>query len=95
MFFKGSRYAKVPDQTLTDADGRTIRYKGTRFIPDTPAQVGHIIIDGERLDHIAYFYYRDAERFWRICDCNVVIDPDELNTAPGRKIGIPAAEAQS
>jgi hypothetical protein len=94
MFFKGSRYAKVPDQELTDASGRTIRYKGTRFIPPTAAQVGHIITDGERLDLIAYYYYRDPERFWRICDCNEVMDPDELNRAVGRKIGIPSSEAQ-
>lgn len=94
MFFKGSRYAQVPEQTYTDANGRTIRYKGTRFIPPTPAQVGHIITDGERPDHIAYFYYRDPERFWRICDCNEVMDPDELRAAVGRKIGIPSSEAQ-
>lgn len=94
MFFKGSRYTNVPDQVLIDAHGRTIRYKATRFIPPTPAQVGHIITDGERLDHIAYYYYRDPERFWRICDCNELLDPDELNQAIGRKIGIPAAEAK-
>jgi len=94
MFFKGSRYANVPDQTFTDAHGRTIPYKGTRFIPTTPAEVGHIITDGERLDHIAFYYYRDPERFWRICDCNEVIDPDELSADVGRKIGIPSSEAQ-
>ena len=40
MFFKGSRYEKVPEATLTDAGGRVIRYKTTRFIDDPLALVG-------------------------------------------------------
>ena len=90
MFSKGSRYANVPEHELTGPDGRRIRYKTTRFIPPTPAQVGHIVSGGERLDHIAFFYYRDPERFWRICDANAVMDPGDLEV--GRKIGIPLAD---
>jgi hypothetical protein len=92
MFFKGSRYAPVPENTLIDTSGRVLRYKTTRFIAPAPAQVGHILSDGERVEHVAYFYYRDPERFWRICDTNQVMDPDELNKDPGRKIGIPTSE---
>lgn len=92
MFFKGSRYTQVPEHTITGPDGRTIRYKTTRFIAPTPAQVGHIISGGERLDHIAHFYYRDPERFWRICDANEVLFPPDLEAEVGRKIGIPSAE---
>jgi hypothetical protein len=36
MFFKGSRYEKVPEQVFVRADGRQVRYKVTRFIPDEP-----------------------------------------------------------
>lgn len=79
MFFKGSRYAKVPEHTITDAHGRSIRYKATRFIPDTqPAVVGHRVVNEERLDHIAWQHYRDAERFWRICDANRALWPADL-----------------
>ena len=79
MFFKRSRYAKVPEHTIADANGRPIRYKATRFIPDTPnALVGHRVSDEERLDHIAWQHYRDAERFWRICDANRAMWPDDL-----------------
>jgi len=79
MFFKGSRYAKVPEATLTDKKtGREIRYKTTRFIPDTQALIGHLVTNDERLDHIAWQHYRDAQRFWRICDANRALWPNDL-----------------
>ena len=95
MFFKGSRYTSLPEHEIDGPNGRTLRYITTRFIKDSPPEVGHILSDGERVEHVAYFYYRDPERFWRICDANQVMDPEELNRAPGRKIGIPSAEAKS
>lgn len=92
MFFKGSRYEHVPEYETTDAQGRTIRYKGTRFIAPLRAQKAHIITAGERLDHIAHYYYRDSERFWRICDANLAMWPEELTDEIGRKIVIPPSE---
>jgi len=92
MFFKGSRYAGVGDLTLTAADGREVKYKKTRFIPRTDAQSGHLVHQGERLDHIAHRYYRDAERFWRIADANQVMWPDELTQKAGKVILIPPSE---
>ncbi len=78
MFFKGSRYEKVPEAKITDASGREIRYKTTRFISDPLALVGHRVLNGERLDQIAWQHFRDAERFWRICDANRAMRPDDL-----------------
>lgn len=78
MFFKGSRYERVSESTFTDTTGRVIRYKTTRFIADTQAIVGHRVLNGERLDHIAWQHFRDAERFWRICDANRALWPDDL-----------------
>jgi hypothetical protein len=92
MFTKNSRYAKVENAQMTDAKGRVITYKQTRFIAPTPARQGHIITEGERLDHIAYYYYKDASRFWRICDANAALWPDDLEADIGRKINIPAAQ---
>ena len=91
MFFRGSRYAKVPEASITDASGRVIQYKTTRFIPDTPATVGHRVMAGERLDHIAWQHYRDAERYWRICDANGALWPADL-LDDGRIIQVPPAE---
>jgi len=92
MFFKGSRYQKVATLEMTDGRGRTLRYKATRFIPETPARLGHKVQRGERLDHIAQRYFRDAQRFWRIGDCNDTMWPDALVSEPGRKINIPSSE---
>lgn len=78
MFFKGSRYEKVPDASLVDPTGRETRYKTTRFIADPAAIVGHRVVGNERLDHISWRHFRDAERFWRICDANRALWPDDL-----------------
>ncbi len=78
MFFKGSRYEKVPTRSLTDSEGHAIAFVGTRFIPPTPASVGHQVVDGERLDLIAWQHFRDPQRFWRICDANLALWPDDL-----------------
>ena len=91
MFFKGSRYAALPDLTMLDGNGREVRYKATRFIPDAPAFVGHLVRQDERLDHIAAQHYRDAERFWRICDANRALWPGDLEEA-GRVIAIPPSD---
>jgi len=91
MFFKGSRYEKVPTLTYTDRSGRVIAYKATRFIPPTEPLVGHEVTSDERLDHIAWRHYRDPLRFWRICDANRALWPDDL-LDPGAVIRIPPAE---
>ncbi len=91
MFFKGSRYEKIPTATYVDASGRTITYVTTRYIAPTPAFIGHRVTDGERLDLIAYQYYRDSERFWRICDANLAMWPDEILVL-GATIAIPPSE---
>jgi len=92
VFFKGSRYANLPVLQTTDSRGRPVAYKATRFIPDSGFVAGHLVVQGDRLDRIAYDRYRDAERFWRICDANVTMWPEDLVREPGRVIGIPAAE---
>jgi hypothetical protein len=92
MFFKGSRYAKVAEDTMIDSDGREIRYKKIRFIPDVKAQMIHTVTQGERLDHVAHQYYRDSERFWRVCDANHGMWPDDLIAEPGKTLLIPPSE---
>jgi hypothetical protein len=91
MFFKGSRYAKVPTLMHTDASGRAIAYKGTRFVGPVPALEGHLVLEGERLDHLAWQHYRDPERYWRICDANLAVWPDDL-LEPAAILRIPSVE---
>jgi len=88
MIFKGSRYQDVGTYSATDASGNTVTALRVRFIPFTPAGFFHTFTDGERLDILAYTFYRNAERFWRIADANTETDPDDL-LEPGRAIRIP------
>jgi hypothetical protein len=91
VFFKGSRYAKVPRLTYVDASGRVVTYTTTRLIPDAPPVAGHRVVDGDRLDRIAWDQFRDAERYWRICDANDALWPDDV-LQEGVIIDIPAAD---
>ena len=91
MFFKGSRYEKVPEATCIDANGRLVRHKTTRFIADPVALSGHRVQSGERLDQIAWQHFRDPARFWRICDANRALSPDAL-LKEGAILRIPATE---
>ena len=98
MFFRGSRYEGVPEAELPTGDaggeGRTIRYKRIRFIPDTggttAGTVPYRVQPDDRPDLVAYKTAGDPELFWRLCDANRVMRPDALTEAPGRLIRIPA-----
>lgn len=95
MFETNSRYYKIQDTSITfkDSEGgdRKITYKRRRFIPpleDTGTLVEHIVTQGERLDNITARYMDDPTLFWRICDVNLVLEPDELTDDIGRSIKI-------
>ncbi|MBN1511745.1 MAG: hypothetical protein JXB13_07005 [Phycisphaerae bacterium] len=92
MFFKGSRYATVETLDWTDSDERVIRFKATRFITTPAAVTAQTVCSADRLDLLAHHHFRDAERFWRICDANVAMWPDDLLRPVGRRIEIPASE---
>jgi hypothetical protein len=95
MFDKTSRYSslQVLTLTITESDGSTrdISYVERRFIPPadgTVTLVQHIYQQGERLDNITARYTGDPTQFWRVCDANTVLDPDELTEEPGQLIRI-------
>lgn len=89
MFFRGSRYEHTDTKEHTTDDGRVIRFKALRLIPPTPRLTGHVVDEGERIDHVAFHEVGDPERFWRIADANVVIDARDTVAEPGRVIDIP------
>jgi hypothetical protein len=91
MFFKGSRYEKIGTNQITDATGRVIVYKKIRFIPPTQGMVGYTVKQTDRLDLVANLSFRDAQRFWRICDANDAMWPDDLLLI-GRTLEIPSSE---
>jgi hypothetical protein len=90
-----SRYANSPLGTMRAADGREITYLRRRFVPepDRFATVReHAVEQGDRLDRLAATHLGDAELFWRICDANGALRPDELTDTVGRRLRITLPE---
>ncbi len=93
MFDPESRYANLGTATYVGADGREIQYVRRRFIQHQRGeqQVRFVVAaDGDRLDLLAARALGDPLKFWKICDANEAIRPDELTETPGRKLGLPA-----
>jgi hypothetical protein len=90
-----SRYYGIEVATLETSDGRTIAHLRRRIVPP-PERFAllqeHTVQQGERPDHIAYQYLGDAEQFWRVCDANAVLHPEELTETVGRRIRITLPE---
>jgi hypothetical protein len=91
-----SRYYGLPTATFTPAPGDDpIVYLTRRFVPrpDRFAQIGwHLVTQGERMDQIAAQELGDAEAFWRICDANAAMRPEDLTAPVGRRLRITLAE---
>jgi hypothetical protein len=47
----------------------------------------HEVTQGDRLDNITHRYLGDPEQFWRLCDANGAMRPEELEV-PGRRLRI-------
>lgn len=90
-----SRYAAIETATLEDASGRAIIYLRRRFVPP-PERFSllqeHVVKQGERLDNVTARYLDDPEQFWRICDANRAMRPDELTETVGRRLRITLPE---
>ncbi len=97
-----SRYDDVETATLevVAADGtrRSVRYHRRRSLPPPAGDVGdgapaprHTVVPGDRLDLLSYRFTGDPLGFWRLCDANAALDPDELVDAEavGTEIVVP------
>ena len=87
-----SRYYGIPTAKLGEEDDKPIIYLRRRFLPplETPhVLVEHTVASGDRLDNVAALYLGDPEQFWRICDVNPILHPDELTREPGQRIRVP------
>ena len=79
MFSSFSRYRKLPDVVTTDAKGRTLASKALRLLPSVSGAFQHTVEDGDRLDHVAFKYYQQPTKWWRINDANPeFFSPQEL-----------------
>jgi hypothetical protein len=89
-----SRYYGLETATI-DIDGRPAVYLTRRFLPqpDNFQMVQeHTVIEGQRLDNITATYLGDPTMFWRLCDANAVMRPEELTESAGRKLAITLPE---
>ena len=90
QFAPTSRYAGAETAVHVQPDGTTAVYLRRRFLPPASAFTTiqeHVVHDGDRVDVIAARYLGDPEQFWRLCDANEAMRPEEL-AEPGRTIAI-------
>jgi len=95
LFPPTSRYFSVETTTLEERDGEVIVYLKRRFVPQSERFAllqEHVVKQGERLDNITAQYLDDPEQFWRICDANRAMRPDELTETIGRRLRITLPE---
>jgi len=95
MFDPTSRYAVLAIKTLrasgSDGQPRDIRYVGRRLVPPVAegiTMVEHAVARGDRFDTIAAKYLGDPTQFWRVCDTNEVLDPNELTEQVDQRVRI-------
>lgn len=96
MFDHMSRYYAIETATLTLPDGRLVSYVRRRFLPpgsSLPLLAEVAVNPGERIDLVSNRTLGDPLAFWRICDANDAIDPqemlDEVANDPNLRLRIP------
>ena len=93
-FSPSSRYATT-ETVMIEVGGHEIVYLKRRFVPspDRFATLSeHVVTRADRLDVIAHVELGDAELFWRLCDANGAMRPDELTETVGRRLRITLPE---
>jgi len=95
LFPMNSRYQNVETAKFVWADGTEVAYLKRRFMPQ-PERFAllqeHAVVEGDRLDNITARYLGDPEQFWRVCDANRAMRPDELTEEIGRRLRITLPE---
>jgi hypothetical protein len=95
VFPPTSRYALTATGSFVRADGTPVTYLKRRFVP-APENFAllqwHRVLQGERLDNIAAQYLGDPALFWRLCDANRALRPEELTETIGRLLAITLPE---
>jgi hypothetical protein len=100
MFDHTSRYYPLGTATLTAPDGSVTTYVRRRFLPQgasLPLMQEAAVMPGDRLDLLANRVYGAPLAFWRICDANDALDPqqmlDEAAADPSRRLRVPLPQS--
>lgn len=96
LFPPSSRYHGLDVAVLAPAGGgEPVVYLRRRFVPP-PERFAtlqeHLVTQGERLDTITAQFLGDPEQFWRVCDANRALRPQELTETLGRRLRITLPE---
>lgn len=94
-FSPSSRYARLATATYVDAQGNSYSYMTRRFLPPGSSFTllqQYSIVEGDRLDNLSAKFLGDSEMFWRLCDANDAMEPDELVAQIGRALRITLPE---
>ena len=94
-FPQTSRYFGTETTTIEARDGKTYAYLRRRFLPQPERFTllqEHVVVQGDRLDNITARYLGDPLQFWRVCDANRAMRPDELTEEIGRRLRITLPE---
>jgi hypothetical protein len=70
MFSKISRYRKLRDDVTIDPNDNDLESKSVRLLPLVTGKFEHIVEEVDRLDHLAFKYYKQSRNWWRFCDAN-------------------------
>jgi hypothetical protein len=94
LFAANSRYYGIETAVYARPGAPPLRYLLRRFVP-RPSRfqtIQEVTAAGERLDNIAAQFLGDATLFWRLCDANGALRPEELTEVAGRKLRITLPE---
>jgi hypothetical protein len=84
--------ARYNNSTTLKTD-QGVPYKKGKFYPNIPLSESDIYVIttiGDRLDYLAYTYYRDSELYWIIAAANNNVTNGFLFPVPGTQLRIPA-----
>ena len=90
-FPDNSRYHSIEITTLEQSGQETVAYLKRRFVPSRERFSiiqEHTVVEGDRVDNLSAQYLGDPELYWRLCDANGVMRPDDLTETAGAKVAI-------
>ena len=97
MFDSKSRYYNLETATYNKQEGKPIAYKRRRFLPrgqDLPLLTETKVEQSDRLDLISDRTIGDSEQFWRVCDANNALNPENLTAEPGKWLRVPIPQQE-
>lgn len=90
-----SRYYALDTAQWIRPDGEPVSFVRRRFIPppeNFATLSEHRVEVGDRPDNLAAKYLDDPQQYWRLCDGNGVMHPNELVDTVGRRLRITLPE---